>query len=124
MSNPKNQKYFVDSWLDDPQFKDWLVKDKQNTRAQCSVCRKVIELSSSGKLALTDHGKGQKQRNALSKVQNLFKPRSSTSSSETALSTPSVLAEKQSTIELYLEKSSAMRVEIIASNEWLLCTFE
>ena len=33
MSNPKNQKYIVDSWLDDPQFKDWLAKDKQNTRA-------------------------------------------------------------------------------------------
>ena len=94
MSNPKNQKYFVDSWLDDPQFKDWLVKDKQNTRARCSVCHKVIELSSSGKSALTDHGKGQKHRNALSKVQNFFKPRSSTSSSETAPSTPSVSAEK------------------------------
>ena len=33
MSNPKKQIYFVDGWLDDPQFKDWLVKDKQNTRA-------------------------------------------------------------------------------------------
>ena len=33
MSNPKNEKNFVDSWLDDPNFKDWLVKDKQNTRA-------------------------------------------------------------------------------------------
>ena len=41
MSNPKNQKYFVDSWVDDPQIKDWLVKDKQNTRAQDSFCHKV-----------------------------------------------------------------------------------
>ena len=49
MSNPKKQKYFVGSWLDDPQFIDWLVKDKQNTRARCSVCHKVIELSSSEK---------------------------------------------------------------------------
>ena len=99
----------MDSWLDDPQFKDWLVKDKQNTRARCSVCHEVIELSSSGKSALTDHGKGQKHRNALSKVQNFFKPRSSTSSSETAPSTPSVSVEKQSTIELHLEKSSAAK---------------
>ena len=38
MSNPKKQKYFVDSWLDDPQFKDWQVKDKKNTRGRCSVC--------------------------------------------------------------------------------------
>ena len=67
MINPKNQNNFVDSCLDDPQFRDWLVKDKQNTRARCSVCHKVIELSSSGKSALTDQKKGQKHRNALSK---------------------------------------------------------
>ena len=113
MSNSRNQKYFLDSWLDDPQFKDWLVKDKQNTRARYSICHKAIELSSSGKWTLTDHGKGQKHRNASSKVQNLFKPRRSTSSSETAPSTPSVSAEKQSTIELHLEKSSATKAEII-----------
>ena len=29
MNNPKNQKCFLDSWLDDSQFKDWLVKVKQ-----------------------------------------------------------------------------------------------
>ena len=51
----------MDSWLGDPQFKDWLVKDKQNTRGRCSVCHKVIELLSSAKSALTDHGKGEKQ---------------------------------------------------------------
>ena len=89
------------------------MKDKQNTRARCRVCHKVNELSSSGKLVLTDHGKGQKHRNVLSKVQNVFKPRSSTSSSEIASSPPSILAEKQSTIELHLEKSIAMKAEII-----------
>ena len=51
--------------------------------------------------------------NALSKVQSFFKPISSTSSSEPALSTPSVSAEKQSTIELHLKKSSATKAEII-----------
>ena len=51
--------------------------------------------------------------NALSKVQSFFKPRSSTSSSEPAPSTPSVSAEKQSTIELHLKKSSATKAEII-----------
>ena len=43
----------------------------------------------------------------------LFKPTSSTSSSETAPST--VSAEKQSTIELHLEKSSATKAEIIST---------
>ena len=113
MSNPKSQKYFVDSWLDDTQFKDWMVKDKENTIAGCSVCHKVIELLSSGKLTLTDYGKGKKYRNALSNVQNFFKPRGSMSSNETAPSTPSLSTEKQSTIELHLEKSSATKVEII-----------
>ena len=49
----------------------------------------------------------------MSKVQNFFKSRDSTSSSETAPSTPSVSARRQSTIELHLEKSSATRAEII-----------
>ena len=62
---------------------------------------------------MTDDGKGQKHKNALSKVQNIFKPRSSTSSSKTAPSTPSVSAERQSTIQLYLEKSSATEAETI-----------
>ena len=52
----------------------------------------------------------------MSKVQDFFKPRSSTSSSETAPLTSSVSAEKQSTIELQLEKSSATKPEII----WIL----
>ena len=30
VSNPKKQKYFVDSWLDDPQFKDWLISRIQD----------------------------------------------------------------------------------------------
>ena len=64
-------------------------------------------------MALTDHGKSQKHKNVLSKVQNLFKLRSSKSSSETAPSTPSVSAEKQSTVELHLKKSSATKAEII-----------
>ena len=47
------------------------------------------------------------------KYRTFSKPRSSRSSSETAPSTPSVSAEKQSTNELYLEKSSATKAEII-----------
>ena len=45
--------------------------------------------------------------------QNFFKPGSSTSSNEVAPLTPSVSAEKQSTIELHLEKSSAAKAKII-----------
>ena len=50
-----------------------------------------------------------KNRNVLSKVQKFFMPRSSTSCSVTALLTPSISTEKQSTSELHLEKSSATK---------------
>ena len=48
------------------------------------------------------------ESNVLSKIQNFFKPKSSTSSSETA-----PLVEEQSTIDLHLEKSSATKTEKI-----------
>ena len=64
---------------------------------------------------MNDHGKSKKHRNFLSKVQNFFKLKSSTSSSETASLTPSVSAEKQSTIEPHLEKSGGTKAEIICS---------
>ena len=54
-----------------------------------------------------------KNTNALSKVQNFCKPRSSKSSSEIGPSTPSVSVEKESTIELHLDKLSGTKAEII-----------
>lgn len=123
MSNPKNQKYFLDSWLKEPVFTDWLVKDKENTKARCSVCHKVIELSSSGRSALTDHAKGKKHQQALLKVQNFFKPRTSkveksaTLTPSSSLSLPllssSQVAKEQHTIDAHLEHSSTTRAEII-----------
>ena len=59
-SSIKNQKYFVDDWLKDPLFKDWLKKDDKSTRrARCKIWRKNFELSSAGQSAVVDHGKGQ-----------------------------------------------------------------
>jgi len=59
--NPRTQKYFMDIWLSDPTFTDWLCKDKEKTKARCSVCHKSFELSSSGRSALTYHQKGEKK---------------------------------------------------------------
>ena len=47
---PKKLKHFVDSRSSDQIFKDSLSKDRENTRAKCTVCYKVIELSSDGRL--------------------------------------------------------------------------
>ena len=113
MSNPKKQKYFVDDWLDDPQFKDWLVKDKQNTRARYSVCHKVIKLLSSGKLALIDHGEGKNTEMLCQKYKTFLSKEVLRLVVKKLLRLLSVLAEKQSTIELHLEISGATKAEII-----------
>ena len=69
----KKQKYFIDDWLQDEAFSNWLVKDKNgNTKASYSVCHKTIELSSSGHSALTDHAKGIKHISAVNKVSTFF----------------------------------------------------
>ena len=38
----KNQKYFLETWLSDPSFKDCLASDEKSTRARCTICQKVI----------------------------------------------------------------------------------
>ena len=39
----QKQKYFIDDWLQDKAFSDWLVKDKNDsTKARCSVVMKLL----------------------------------------------------------------------------------
>ena len=73
----KNQKYFLETWLSDPSFKDCLASDEKSTRARCTICQKVIQLSSSGRSALTVHASGKKHADAVAKVKDFFKPRTS-----------------------------------------------
>ena len=57
----KNQKYFVDDWLEDPLFKDWLKKNEKSAkRARCTICHKTFELSSADRSTVVEHGKCQK----------------------------------------------------------------
>ena len=67
----RNQRYFNESWLTDPCFKGWLCKEKNETKAQCSLCHKTIELSSSGQSALTNHARGKKHQEIIMK-RNIF----------------------------------------------------
>ena len=71
----RNQRRFVESWLSDPEFTGWLHKEKEETKARCSVCHKTIEWLSSGRSALTDHAKGKKHKEILSKKINFFLPK-------------------------------------------------
>ena len=69
------QKYFIHDWLTRDDFKIWLRKDALNNRkAQCALCHKSIELSSSGRGALTDHTKDKKHQDVLLKVKTFKKP--------------------------------------------------
>ena len=41
----KKQKYFMDDWLQDEAFSNWLVKDKNgNTKGRCSVIKLLSSL--------------------------------------------------------------------------------
>ena len=67
------QRRFVDEWLSDPLFKEWLHKDKNdNTIARCFICSAKISLSTAGRSALVEHSKGKKHSEALSKRNNFF----------------------------------------------------
>ena len=41
--------------------------------ARCTLCHITFELSCAGRLAVLDHGKGQKHNDALKKVPDFFK---------------------------------------------------
>ena len=56
----ENQKYFQHGWLTEPEFKEWLAKVKDTTTFRCFAYNKTLELSTSGRSALTDHAKGEK----------------------------------------------------------------
>jgi len=59
-----------------------LSKDKDNTKARCTFCHKTVELSSSGRSALTDHAKGKKHKDIVDKKKNFFKLAKSKPTSE------------------------------------------
>ena len=111
----KNQKRsFVDDWLKDPDFIGWLVKVKENkSKARCSVCQKTIELSTSGRSALTDHAKGKKHSKVIDRRKNFFKPKPSTSTTAgTSKSSKSV-----ATTGLTFKKDDQCTLDNILSNK-------
>jgi len=81
------QKVFVDQWLSDPQLKEWLHKDKNDsTIARCFVCPAKISLSTAGRSALIEHGKGKKHSEALARRNQFFQKKSEVKSSAAASS--------------------------------------
>lgn len=52
--------YFQDSWLYKEEFKEWVVKGKENTQAKFRQCQKTVELSNISIQALGSHIAGKK----------------------------------------------------------------
>ena len=51
----KKKSYFQKSWLDQEQYKYWLVEAPEDTRAKCKFYKKVFKLSSMTPDALKSH---------------------------------------------------------------------
>ena len=79
------------------------------------MCHKTIELSSSGHSALTDHAKGKKHKELLSKKNNFFLPKNKAPHIVIEEPTNSV-ADGQQTLEDVLVSTNSVRAEII----WIL----
>ena len=110
----KNQKYFVDAWLEGPLFDGWLCKDKEcNTQPRCSVCHKMTELSSSGRPSIADHPIGRKHKEAVEKRKTFFKAaqaKQATGHNEKGL----INDDRKSTItDIYSSSNSSVKPEII-----------
>ena len=112
----------VDDWLKYPDFTGWLVKVKKDkTKARCPVCHKTIELSTSGRSALTDHAKGKKHTEVIDRRKNFFKPNPSTSTtpdtsklSKSAATTDLTFKkDDQCTLDNILSKTNSTNCEII-----------
>ena len=80
--NPERPKYFSDDWLELDKFKDWLRKvNGDETKYRCTICRKNLSLSSSGKSALTIHESGEAHRQLSKEKKLFFKPTGETAAS-------------------------------------------
>ena len=67
------QKYFVDDWLWNPLYKDWLKEDQKDlTIARCYECHKKISLSTPSQSAISDHGSSKKHTNSVEKRLEFF----------------------------------------------------
>ena len=117
-SNVTKQRRFLDDWLGDPLFKDWLHKDKNDdTVARCFVCSKTISLSTAGRSVLVEHGNGAKHQTALGKRNNFFKPKRKNDENMQPNTTDTVCtSSNQTMIDGFVTKTEKTKAEVI----WML----
>ena len=74
-SKAKRLKKFNDNWLEEDDFKAWLKKVEEDDRKfKCSICKKTLNLSSSGRGAVSDHANGAKHKEIVKKRNFFLKP--------------------------------------------------
>ena len=63
---------FNQKWLEEDEFKSWLVISNSDDKARCRLCKKDIELSNMGRRKLLSHYNGKKQIGNDMKVKSFF----------------------------------------------------
>ena len=85
-SNAKRQKRFCEDWLEQDEFKSWLRKvDEDGSKFKCCICKKTLYLSSAGKSAVTEHGKGGTHQQLIKERVHFSKPNGETEKKQTKL---------------------------------------
>ena len=117
-SNITKQRLFVDDWLRDLLFKDWLHKYKNDDIvARCFIRSKTISLSTAGRSALVEHGNGAKHQTALGKRNNFFKPKRKNDENMQHDTTDTVCtSSNQTVIDGFVKNTENTKAEVI----WML----
>ena len=124
MSKEKVEKaYFPDNWLDSEEFKESLVKVKDdNTQARCRRCQKVTSLSNMGIQTLKSHASGKRHKEITQKVSCFFSSKQkdlatkevacAESSAGSSFNEEDETHKTQQTLELTLATSVVTKAEI------------
>ena len=92
-----NQTYFQDIWLQQTDFKPWLIRGPSSTSAMCKICSQTISLSNMGKGAVESHHKGKKHQDRLKELAK--QPQAATFLNKRPVPVPPAAAVQQLDIE-------------------------
>ena len=111
---------FQDKWLEQPEFKPWLSRDKLVHNAYCRICSRSIDIRSMGRTALISHMKGKKHEDKLKFSQS--SPITVFTKNKPAVDIPSNSAthfaevstpKSQSTLSNFISKKDTLNAEIL-----------
>ena len=106
----KKQTSFDESWLTDPEFKEWVAAVKgDKTKYRCTACRKNNELSNMGRTALSDHQLGKTHEDNVKKIRYFFPTKKAMATDTHQSSKP---RRSQQTIDGAVARASVVEAEI------------